>query len=177
MLYKERPISSLTNIITTVSIKLGRVLLYGFVLVMLGSGCKSPASELQELDLMSEGIPIKIKAPVGAKVKKKDMGLFQDITIKDGEDFYIQITAGQLYNSNAKVRKTEELEAIKQLISFSRIIKEDEQGFIFERKKGDELTYDFRRIKIQGETEYLFQTGLVGNFDLESVELMYDAVK
>lgn len=177
MLYKELSISRFTNSINAFNLNIGRVLLYGIVLVMLGSACNSLASELQELDLMSEGIPIKIKAPAEAKVKKKDMGLFQDITIKDGEDFYVQITAGQLYNNDAQARKTEELQAIKQLISFSRIIEEDEQGFIFERKKGDELTYDFRRIKIQGETEYLFQTGLVGNFDLESVELMYDAVK
>ena len=139
--------------------------------------CKSPASNLQDLDLMSENIPLKIKAPADVSVKKKDMGVFQDITIKNNDDFYIQITAGQVYNNDEKARKLEELESVKDLVSFSRIVQEDQSGFIFEKKKGDNLTYDFRRVKIQGDQEYLFQTGLIGSFSLEEVELMFDAVK
>lgn len=177
MQYRTRIGLGLADTLRTYRAKMGRVLLYGFALLLLGSACKSPASGLEDLDLMSEGIPIKIKAPAGATVKKKDMGIFQDITIKDDTDFYVQITAGPVYINDENGRMKEEMESIKQLISFSRIIKEEDQGFIFERKKGDELTYDFRRIKIQGETEYLFQAGLVGKYDLESVELMYDAVK
>ena len=139
--------------------------------------CKSPASNLQDLDLMSENIPLKIKAPADVSVKKKDMGVFKDITIKNNDDFYIQITAGQVYNNDEKARKLEELESVKDLVSFSRIVQEDQSGFIFEKKKGDNLTYDFRRVKIQGDQEYLFQTGLIGSFSLEEVELMFDAVK
>lgn len=147
-----------------------------FVAITVLLSCGSPAAELPDLDLMSEGIPLKIKAPKDAKVKKKDLGVFKDITIKNDDKFYIQITAGQAYDSSAKVRKNEELESIKEQTNFSRIIKEDDTGFIYEKKVGDVLSYDFRELKIQGDTEYLFQTGLIGSFSLEEVELMFDAV-
>lgn len=139
--------------------------------------CKSPASNLETLDLMSEGIPLKIKAPANAVVKKSDLGIFQDITIKEGDNFYIQITAGQVYLNDAKGRKAEELISVKELKTFSRVVKEDDNGFIFEKKNEEKISYDFRHVKIQGDTEYLFQTGLIGSFDLKDVELMYDAVK
>lgn len=139
--------------------------------------CKSPADSLSDFDLMSEGIPLKIKAPEGAVVKQKDMGIFKDITVRAGERFYLQITSGQAMNRDMKARKNEELASIKELNVFSRVIKEEDRGFIFEKKKGDDLSYDFRSLKLVGENEYLFQSGLIGKFTLEEVELMYDAVK
>jgi hypothetical protein len=139
--------------------------------------CGSPADGLEDLDLMKEGIPLKIKAPTDAVIKQKDMGIFKDITVKKGEDFYVQITAAQLLSSDLKTRKDEELSSVKELSVFSKVISEDERGFIFEKKKGEDMTYDFRSIKFIGNDEYLFQSGLVGNFSLEEVEVMYDAVK
>jgi len=37
--------------------------------------------------------------------------------------------------------------------------------------------YGFKYLKIQGDKEYIFQTGLVGNFGLDDVKVMYEAVK
>lgn len=147
------------------------------VLVLTGLSCSSPTSKLSDLDLMSKGIPLKLKAPEDADVRTKDMGIFKDITVRKGDSFYLQITGGQKFNENEKAYKVDELSTIKLTSSFSRVIKEDDNGFIYEKKKGDKLTYDFRRIKIQGDEEYLFQTGLIGNFALEDVELMYAATE
>ncbi len=150
--------------------------IYLFVALIVLS-CGSPADSLQDLDLMKEGIPLKIKAPADAVVKQKDMGIFKDITIKEGDNFYIQITAARVLNSDVTARIQEEINSVKELDVFSKVIKNDERGFIFEKKKDDKLTYDFRSIKIVGNDEYLFQSGLIGTFSLEDVELMYDAVK
>jgi hypothetical protein len=139
--------------------------------------CGSPADALEELDLMKEGVPLKIKAPEDAIVKQKDMGIFKDITVRKGDDFYIQITGAQKFNDDLSARKAEELSTVKGFDTFSKIIQEDERGFIFEKKKGDSMVYDFRSVKFVGDNEYLFQSGLIGSFALEQVEVMYDAVK
>lgn len=148
-----------------------------FLFTFLLFACGSPADSLKELDLMKEGVPLKIKAPEDAEVKQMDMGIFKDITVRKGEDFYIQITAAQVLNSDLKARKEEELSTVKSLDTFSKIVKEEERGFIFEKKKGDAMVYDFRSVKFVGDNEYLFQSGLIGSFELEEVEVMFDAVK
>lgn len=132
-------------------------------------------STLPELDLMSKGIPLKLKAPEDAVVTSKDMGVFKDVTIKSGDDFYIQITGGQKFQNDEKARKEEELNATKRLVNFSRVVQEDDNGFLYEKKRGDDLSYDFRRIRIQGEEEYVFQCGLIGIFTLEAAQKMFEA--
>ena len=135
----------------------------------------SNSSSLPDLDLMSKGIPLKLKAPEDAEVSSKDMGVFKDVTIKSGDDFYIQITGGQKFMNDEKARKEEELKTIKSLVNFSRVVQEDDNGFVFEKKRGDDLSYDFRRVRIQGEEEYIFQAGLIGKYTLEAAQTMYEA--
>lgn len=150
--------------------------LYIFIAIVLVA-CGSPADSLKDLDLMKEGIPLKIKAPTDAVVKQKDMGIFKDITVKGEEGFYVQITEAKVLDRDVSSRIKEELNSVKALDVFSKVVKENERGFIFEKKKGDQMVYDFRSIKLVGDNEYLFQTGLLGNFGLEEVEVMFDAVK
>ena len=67
---------------------------------------------------------------------------------------------------------------VKNSPFFSEIIKEDDNGFIFKKTiSEDRINYDFRYVKIQGDKEYVFQTGLIGQFTLDDVEMMYEAVK
>ena len=62
--------------------------------------------------------------------------------------------------------------------TFSKIVEEDEKGFIFEKKYSeDRISYDFRYVRLQGDKEFVFQTGLLGQFDLEEVKRMYEAVQ
>lgn len=142
--------------------------------------CKSadPMEAYKDLDLMSYGLPIKIKAPVGSVVESDNLGFIQDVTIKGDNNFYIQIQGGTATTTDISTIKTEYLSNIKNSKYFSRIIEEDESGFIYEKDLGDSnLNFDFRCIRIQGDKEYIFQRGLVGKYTLEEVKLMYDAVK
>ena len=67
---------------------------------------------------------------------------------------------------------------IKSNAYFSKIIEEEEAGFIYSMVFDSTATnYGFKYLKIQGDKEYIFQTGLVGNFGLDDVKLMYNAVK
>ena len=127
---------------------------------------------------MEYGIPLTINAPDGAEVKKGDLGIFQDVTVKSGEDYYIQILGSEATNLNVNEVKNALLDDIKRTPYFSKVVEEYEEGFIFQKQiDSTNINYAFRHIKIQGDKEYIFQTGMIGKFDLDDVRLMYDAVK
>jgi hypothetical protein len=112
-------------------------------------------------------------------VKKSDMGtLIQDITIQSGDDYYVQIYAAQAETNDITKIKASLLADVKANRYYSRIVSEEESGFIYETAIDENnLNYGFRWIKLQGDMEYVFQTGLVGTFTLEQVKNMYEAVK
>ncbi len=134
--------------------------------------------DLKTLDLISYGIPLKVKAPEGTVVKTEDMSIAKDITLKKGDGYFIQIlNTTALDNDISKIKK-ENLEEVKKSPYFSKIILDEDNGFIFEKKMNDTLVnYDFRYIKIQGDQQYTFQTGLYGMFTKDQVMKMYNSIK
>lgn len=126
---------------------------------------------------MSHGFPIAMYVPEGAVIKKMDLGVMQDLTIKAGDNYYVQIFSSDLLTLDKKVVMNEKLVEAKSHRYFSKIISEEDDGFIFEKNVDGILNYDFRYVKIQGDKEYVFQTGLVGNYTEEEVKVMYDSVK
>lgn len=140
--------------------------------------CSSEAPEWPELDLLSQGMPIVIKAPPDVEIKKMDLIFQRDLSLKSGDDYYVQIFEADATTFNLgdlKIRAKEEVEASKY---FESILEEDDAGFIFKTRLDSSLVdYDFRYVKIQGDKEYTFQTGLIGVFDLEQVRRMYNSVQ
>lgn len=149
-----------------------------FMVVGLILAACSAESKYEDYDLIKHGLSIKIKAPAEPEVTVVDLGIAKDVTVKKGDDFNIQIisSGATVYNvSDIIAEKKSEVEAGPY---FSQIIQEDENGFIFEKKIDEEnINYDFRAVKIIGDTEYDFQTGLLGKFSKEAVVDMYKAVK
>ena len=148
-------------------------------LLLFAYSCKTDSTAgMKELSLLQYGAPITIKAPEGVEVKKSDLGVFQDITVKNEEGYYIQILASTATTLDVGEIKTSLMEDIKNSTFFSRILEEMEDGFIYEKKIDENnINYSFRRIKVMGDMEYVFQTGLVGKYTLEQVRAMYDAVE
>lgn len=153
-----------------------------FVLaIILMWACQRNSTEQDwvENDLLQYGIPIVIMAPDSAEVNSSDLGgLIQDVTIKKGEDYYVQIYASGAETTDIAKVKSGQLSEVKSNRYFSKIVKEDADGFIYETVIDSTLTnYGFRYVRVQGDKEFVFQTGLVGNFSLEQVEKMYEAVR
>ena len=148
---------------------------------LLIGGCKGDGNTqagLQELDLMSHGMPIRIKVPAGAKVESSDMGIMKDVTIKADNNFSLQISSGVATTMDPSTIKTQQKSYVEDAAFFDEILEEEENGFIYRKKiSEDRINHDFRYVKIQGDVEYIFQTGLLGHFSLEEVKLMYEAVK
>ena len=154
------------------------VLGLGLALFLVACNSGSSGNDFPDLDLLSYGVPLKIKAPEGVKVTVDDMGIVQDITVKNDGNYNLQIIAGTAYlNNKAEVVNKQKADAIASP-TFSKIIEEDENGFIFEKKYSEErISYDFRYVRMQGDKEYIFQTGLLGQFTLEEVKKMYTAIQ
>jgi len=140
--------------------------------------CKEKTTTLTSLSLLEYGLPIKINVPDGVQVAVDDLGVWKDVTVKDSLDFNLQILASQSTTFDKSKIVAEQLAEVKNGKYFSKIIEEYEDGFIFEKKiDEDNINYDFRFIKLNGDNEYIFQTGLLGTFSEEAVRKMYSAVQ
>jgi len=133
----------------------------------------------QPLDLMSEGVPVTVLAPIGTKVKPGGLEsiLLKDLTLDGGEGYHIQLFYSPATSNDIAKLKNELLQSVKRNRYFQRIVKEDVAGFIYESRIDTLPSYGFRFVKIQGDLELNFQSGFNQIFTLEEVERMYEAVK
>ena len=157
---------------------MNKALLIACLILTFLPSCRRDKVNMQSLDLQSHGIPLTIMAPDSAVIQEKDYNFMRDITIKKGDQFFIQIFEFAAPKQDAAGEKLRQLTAVQEDPFFQEIIKEEDQGFIFS-KMADSTTidYDFRYVRILGDKELIFQTGLVGSFSLEDVKLMYNSIK
>ncbi|NJC26927.1 hypothetical protein [Neolewinella antarctica] len=131
------------------------------------------------LNLGKYNVPVTIMAPDSAKVTSKTMaGVMHDVTIKSLADGYnIQVLASRAETNDMARLKSAELENVREHRYFSRVVREEPNGFVFENKIDTSALYGFRYIIYQGDQEFVFQNGLSGRFSEAQVEAMYAAVK
>ncbi len=147
------------------------------LMIVLALGC-AREDQFKPLDLMEYGVPLTILAPDSAVVKKRDMIVQEDITIKGPDGFDVQLYVSNASTTNPRTLKDSLLAEVKRQPYFAKVIRDEDQGFIFENQIDSTATfYDFRYVEIRGGKEYQFQGGLLGNFTLDQAERMYEAVK
>lgn len=142
--------------------------------------CQSePLQEWDKKDLLACcQLPISVLAPDSAQIKSSNLGLFKDITIQSGDDYFVQIYASEASTNDIARIKSEQLKQVKELPFFSKVIEEDENGFLFENIiDSTNINYSFRYVAVTGDMEYVFQPGLTGLFTQEQARKMYEAVK
>ena len=142
-------------------------------------GCTDePTMKLIPQNLLSYGIPLTVMAPDSADIKKEDWGSMQIVTIKRGKDYDLQIQISEATSTDIATVKAQKIIDVKNERYFSKIIKEDTNGFVFETQPDSTTNYyGFLYITIQGDVEYVIQNGLAGNYTLEQAENMYEAIK
>ncbi len=146
-------------------------------LISLLCSCKGAEPELPTLDLLSQGLPLKIKAPENVEVASSDLGIMKDVTVKNDEGYSIQIFESEATTLVIKDIKDQIKIDIEESLFFSKMIREEDEGFIFEKKIDENyITYDFRRVRVAGDKQYVIQAGLSSQHSLENVEVMYASV-
>lgn len=150
-----------------------------FLILGLLSCQSDSTANLQPLDLMRYDIPLTIMAPDSVNVKTMDLVIQKDVTVKGAltDDYYVQIYAADAATNDIAQVKAEQLTEVKSNRYFSKIVEEEDMGFIYETKIDSTNNYGFRYIHLQGDKQYIFQTGLIGTFSQEDVKGMYNAVK
>jgi len=146
-------------------------------ILLMMSSCKDAGPKYPKLDLMKYGFPVEINAPEGAIVEKGDLGIMQDVTIKSGDEYYVQIFGSDATTIDVSSIKAGQLAEVKASRFFSKIVEEHDAGFIYEKKIDDRINYDFRYTKILADKEYVYQTGLVGTYTEQQVRDMYESVQ
>jgi hypothetical protein len=156
-----------------------RILAIAISLSFFLVGCTDKTTiNLNPQNLLSYGVPLTIMAPDSAEIKKEDWGSMQIVTVKKGKDYDLQIQSSEATSTDIATVKAQKIIDVKNERYFSKIIKEDPNGFVFETQPDSTTNYyGFRYITIQGDKEYVIQTGLAGNYTLEQAENMYEAVK
>ena len=141
------------------------------------SACSNEESfTLQPLDLSQYGIPVTIQAPDSAIVKKSQIGDWDDITVKK-DAYSLQILGKKAPNYSAEKMKEEELATVQNDRVFSKILKEESTGFLFENEIDSVKGYDFRYFYMQGDRVFTFQKGFTDNFTEGQAKQAYGAVK
>lgn len=149
-----------------------------FAALILLASCASENSDLNELDLMSYGMPISIKAPEGAEVTKRNVLFQQELHIQSGEEFDILVTMGDAVSLDEARLKSERMKAVKDHRYFFRVVEDDERGFIYENRIDSlNTTFGFNYIQITGDKEFTFENSRSGMYDLEQIQKMYSAVR
>jgi len=141
--------------------------------------CQSDSNAgLTPTSLLEYGVPITILAPDSVDVSVDDIGMIKDITVEGGDEFFIQIYASDAETTDIARIKAEQLDLVKASPFFSKIMEEDQNGFIFENVIDSTTTsYGFRHIRVQGDREFVFQNHLSRIFSLDQVTQMNKAVQ
>lgn len=141
---------------------------------------REEADSWQPTDLLSYGVPLVIQAPDSVEIKTRDWGggLIKDLTLQGDDNYDIQIYMSDAQTSDISKIKAEQLAEVKGNRFFSRIVKEEEPGFLYETRQDSSHTYyGFRFIFLQGDKEYIFQQGMAALLSLEETERLYQAVQ
>ena len=151
-----------------------------FLLCIVFVSCVSETtSRWEPIDLLPHGYAITVAGPDSVEVKTEDLLVQQGLTLRnDTEKYFVQMWIKDASTTDMERLKAQQILDAENHAHFSKIIHEDPDGIIFEKKLDSTHTnYDFRYVKVQGDKEYVFQTGLIGSFSEEEVRKMYKAVR
>lgn len=155
-----------------------KVFFYALALISIYACTDETEKTWEALDLLAYGLPVLVHAPDSALVKLNNSGVIKDITIKKGNDFEVQIFASPITSNSLAELKANQIEEVKSNRYFTKILKEEEQGFIYETAiDSNNINYGFRWVHYQSNLEYVFQQSLGGTFSQDAAEKMYEAVK
>ena len=141
-------------------------------------GCQSETTpDWPKRNLLEFGLPITIAAPPGAEVKNSDLGWQKDVSIKKGDEYFVQIFSKDASERDAKIIKTKQMDLVKANKYFTKVLKEEDNGFVYHSTVDSTDFYNFRYVKLQGDKEYIFQAGLIGKFTENQINHMYESVK
>lgn len=150
-----------------------------FIIVLFIAACSNTDDNyLKPRNLLEYGIPYTILAPDSVEIKKENFVVANEVIIKSqkSDNYEVRIYFAEADKDVATI-KAEHLNRLKSISVYTsvNVILDEPNGFIYETVIDSTLhNFGFRRIIIQGDREYIFQSGN-GNYTKEQAEEMYQA--
>lgn len=150
-----------------------------FIIVIFLAACGSTEDNyLKPRNLLEYGIPYTILTPDSVDIKKENLVVQDEVIIKSQkpDNYEVRVYFGEA-TKDVTATKAEHLNNLKSISVYTsvNVILDEPDGFIFETVIDSTLhNFGFRRIVVQGDKEYIFQSGN-GNYTQEQAEEMYQA--
>lgn len=136
------------------------------------------AGAWKQLDLLKYGMPIFIQGPDSLDISSTTYGNMMDLRVRgQGEVAFYQLQVSMLtaVTNDLPLRKLNQIEEVRNELSFTRIIEEDEHGFIYELVPDTDPVYSFRYVHLQGDQEYIIRPALGARLTEEQARRLYAA--
>jgi hypothetical protein len=125
---------------------------------------------LVDLDCSSiEGFPVLTKAPAGVKAKEE----FGAVKISNGSKFQMELSTVYDYSIDAAKKEI----AANDINKLKKYILEEPNGIIYQTEVMGQTQYHFMYFLIGSEESFYFQNIKGPNYDLASIQAMYNAAK
>lgn len=160
------------------SIWMGSALLLMSLVFSMTACTSDQQPELEQVDLMKHGLPIKVNAPSDIEVRSSTTMGQGDFILDGGEDYFVQIFVGDASSGGKESLLNELKGTITSNRFFHEFVVEEEDGFVYEFQL-DSLNsnFGFRRVWMQGDKEYIFQNGMGKIFSKDQAMFMFNALK
>ncbi len=149
----------------------------GLILATMACQGTSGSEQWGRKDLLEHGVAITIEIPDSATVNVVEWGIQKDVTIVSDSWYNLQLFNGRASTHDRKKLKADLLQTVQQGPYFSEVVLDEDDGFIFSMQIDTVINYDFRHVKIQGDQEYIFQSGMSSTYTKDQIEQLYQIAK
>lgn len=138
----------------------------------------SPVDGWEPLNLLQYEIPATVLAPAGTRVKSNNLGILQDIKLTGEEGYDVQVYASEALGGDAAAVLADQRQEVEAMRYFADFVEETDDGFLFRMAVDTaNVSYDFRHVRIAGDRELIFRTGLTRSASEDEARRMFEAVR
>ena len=135
------------------------------------------ASDWKEQDFMKHGLPVKFKAPDNVQVSKSNFSGSEEFKLTGSSDYGMNVMVLAATSSDASRVKSELESLVKEGKYFTRFVENESDGFIYQITVDSvHSVYGFRKVKIQGGKQVVFQNPYMSKLTEEQARKLYKAV-
>ena len=145
---------------------------------LVACGTEDPVDAWPELNLLQYEVPVTVHAPAGTTVKNKNLGILQDVTLNGPEGYDVQLYVSESLGTPAVTVLADQREEVEAMRYFATVIEEQPDAFLFRMVVDtSNISYDFRHVRVIGDKELVFQTGLSSHATEDEARRMMEAVR
>ncbi|MFN9381421.1 MAG: hypothetical protein ACK6BQ_15885, partial [Bacteroidota bacterium] len=126
------------------------------------SNAKAPHKK-GSTSLLSYGITMYVNIPKDVDINRRIVGNITEVIVKGkDEKSWFELIVQNLPSESEDLawNKYLQIEDVRNNVYFTRIMEENENGFIYELVPRDKPTYHFRYVIVQGSQLYIISTAL-----------------